>query len=125
MRFAAFLREFRPLAAAAVLLLCPVSSVSEESRADEVQLRAAIRDGVLVAHSDTARVREGQTVTITWTANRATELHLHGYDVGVTAKPDEPGVMSFEASIPGRFPVEVHAPGGGHDVVLYIEVRPR
>jgi FtsP/CotA-like multicopper oxidase with cupredoxin domain len=124
MRLAAFPRVFRPLAAAA-LLLHPVSSGSQESGAGEVRLRAEIRDGALVAETDTARVREGQTVTITWTADRPTELHLHGYDLGVTAKPEEPGVMRFEASIPGRFPVEVHASDGGHAVVLYVEVLPR
>jgi hypothetical protein len=95
------------------------------SGAEEVRLRAEIRDGALVAETDTQRVREGQTVTITWTADRPTELHLHGYDLGATATPEAPGVMRFEASLPGRFPVEVHAPDGGHDVVLYIEVRPQ
>jgi hypothetical protein len=123
MRLAAFLRAFRPFAAAA-LLLQPVSCGAEEAGGNEVRLRAEIRDGALVAETDTASVREGQTVTITWAADRPTELHLHGYDLGVTAKPDEPGVMRFEASIPGRFPVEVHASDGGHHVVLYIEVLP-
>jgi hypothetical protein len=120
----ATLRVFRLLAAAA-LLLHPVSCGAEESGSEEVHLHAAIRDGALVAETDTARVRQGQTVAITWTADRPTELHLHGYDLGVTATPEEPRVMRFEASIPGRFPVEVHERGGGHAVVLYVEVLPR
>jgi plastocyanin len=91
---------------------------------DPVQLDAEIRNGALVAESDTVRVTQGDDVTIVWTVDRATELHLHGYDIEVTARPDAPAPMNVEASIAGRFPIERHSPGG-HDVVLYLEVHPR
>jgi hypothetical protein len=53
------------------------------------------------------------------------ELHLHGYDIEVKVSPGSPAVMSFKASIPGRFSVEQHGQGPGHHrAVLYLEVYP-
>jgi hypothetical protein len=42
----------------------------------------------------------------------------------VIADPDHPGEMRFDATIAGRFPVEVHGTGA-HAVVFYVEVHPR
>ena len=52
-------------------------------------------------------------------------LHLHGYDIESKLAPGEPAAMAFKATIPGRFPVEVHGAGKGpHRPVLYLEVYP-
>lgn len=71
----------------------------------------------------TIRVPQGSELTLRWEGDVKLDLHLHGYDVHVTAKPGEIAEMSFHAHATGRFPVEAHA-NGGHRRILYIEVHP-
>ncbi len=84
------------------------------------------------------RVTQGDTVRLRWTTDKTIAIHLHGYDVEITAKPDAPAVMSFKADAAGRFPISSHDTGGllhterqgsgkrHHEaVLLYLEVYPR
>ncbi|HZF57523.1 MAG TPA: cupredoxin domain-containing protein [Rubrobacter sp.] len=50
--------------------------------------------------------REGDRVTISIESGEPIELHLHGYDVEREVGPGEPGRLSFEADLTGRFEFE-------------------
>ena len=49
------------------------------------------------------------------------ELHVHGYDLLTEVGPGRPGRISFRATIPGRFEVELEA---RHELVAQLVVRP-
>jgi hypothetical protein len=84
-----------------------------------------LANGALAGASDTIRVKQGDDVELAWSSDKPIELHLHGYDIEVHVAPDKPAVMSFKATIPGRFPIEPHgrARGTPH-AVAYLEVLP-
>ena len=104
------------------LLFLVVSGVGATN--NSVELAVELRAGEKTAEPDLWRISVGDRATILWRTERRVELHLHGYDVTVIAAPGEPGKMSFDATIPGRFPVEVHG-SGSHAVVFYVEVHPQ
>lgn len=53
----------------------------------------------------------GDQVTISVTSDVADEIHLHGYDVSTPVGPDAPGTLTFQATIPGVFEVELEELG--------------
>jgi hypothetical protein len=77
-------------------------------------------------------VKQGDTVTLRWTADEPVAIHLHGYEIEKTIKPEAPTVFSFKVHATGRFSITAHgfgaqAHGGGHGdtVLIYLEVLPR
>lgn len=88
-------------------------------------LAISIVNGAVVGSENTIRVQQGDDVELRLSSDKPMELHLHGYDIEVKLSPQSPAVMSFKASIPGRFPVEAHgtAPARSRPV-LYLEVSP-
>lgn len=75
-------------------------------------------------------VRHGDAVQLTWSADRRTTLHLHGYDIEITVDRDKPDSMTFTARATGRFAIETHSSDGGsgtgrHRTLIYLEVHPR
>ena len=56
-------------------------------------------------------VPSGDQVTITVTSDVADEIHLHGYDLSAPVGPDAPGTLTFQATIPGVFEVELEELG--------------
>jgi hypothetical protein len=99
--------------------------VSEEIKRFELH----IEKGRLTDSSKTIRVMRDDEVEITWHADRPTAVHLHGYDIEITADPKGPQIMSFKARATGRFAIESHggtgAVGDRHSVLIYLEVHPR
>lgn len=83
--------------------------------------------------SNVFRVTEGQTVELRWTTDETAELHLHGYDIEVKAKPGALATMTFKAHATGRYPVTVHGFGDSHShggshseqTLYYVEVHPK
>lgn len=53
-------------------------------------------------------VARGRAVELTVTSSRPVEVHVHGFDVLATAKPDEPAELRFTADRTGTFDVEAH-----------------
>jgi len=84
-----------------------------------------IRDSRVAIAEKTIRVSEGDEINIKWTTDAAVELHLHGYDIQVLAKPGQPVSMIFQAHTAGRFPVSAHGREHGHGTMIYLEVLPR
>ena len=51
-------------------------------------------------------VGEGARVTLSITADRPVEFHLHGYDLEEDIETGETSTLSFEAEMTGRFEIE-------------------
>ncbi|CCG02059.1 hypothetical protein [Blastococcus saxobsidens] len=81
----------------------------------EVQLAGGAVSG------DTGRVPVplGEPVTVVVTGDVADELHLHGYDRTADLVPGRPAELSFDATIPGVFELELHDAG---TVLLTLQV---
>lgn len=58
---------------------------------------------------DTGRLRVsvGERIRIRVTSLRADEIHLHGYDLSAPVDASKPGVLTFTATIPGVFELEL------------------
>ncbi len=56
-------------------------------------------------------VPSGDQVAITVTSDVADEIHLHGYDLSAPVGPDAPGTLTFQATIPRVFEVELEELG--------------
>jgi Cupredoxin-like domain len=70
----------------------------------ERTFEVSIADGEMSPEEISAR--EGDRVTISIELGEPIELHLHGYDVEREVGPGEPGRLSFEADLTGRFEFE-------------------
>jgi heme/copper-type cytochrome/quinol oxidase subunit 2 len=57
------------------------------------------------------KVPLGSEVRLEVTADRADEVHLHGYDRKVDIEPGKPAVLEFTADVPGVFEVELEEAG--------------
>ena len=53
--------------------------------------------------------RGGDTITLTIAADRAEEIHLHGYDLAFNPVPGKPDTKTFKADRTGMFPIEIEA----------------
>ncbi len=71
---------------------------------------------------DTGRVPvpAGDQVTLAVTSDVADEVHVHGYDLTAELTPGAPAELSFAATIPGVFEVELHDAG---TVLLSLQVQ--
>jgi outer membrane receptor protein involved in Fe transport len=87
--------------------------------------RAGQRIEVTVAGGDvggdTGRVpvAVGEQVTLVITSDAADEVHVHGYDLTADLTPGTPAELTFAATIPGVFEVELHEAG---TVLLSLQV---
>ena len=70
---------------------------------------------------DTGRVpvAVGEPVTLVVTGDVADEIHLHGYDLSTALDPGTPAELTFDATVPGVFEVELHEAG---TVLLTLQV---
>jgi hypothetical protein len=127
------------LLAATILLLTASALVrgiappATAQMATAKQFSFAIKQRKLDAADKVVRVVKGDAVELVFTGDEPAELHLHGYDIKLDLKANEPGKIQFTATIAGRFPLEVHRFGTGTKAgrshvtgpLLYVEVLPR
>ena len=114
-------------------LMPGIASPATAQAATAKQFSFAIKQRKLDAADNVVRVVKGDTVELVFTGDEPTELHLHGYDIKLDLKANEPGKIQFTATIAGRFPLEVHRFGTGTKAgrshvtgpLLYVEVLPR
>jgi endonuclease YncB( thermonuclease family) len=133
-------RQPTPLLLAATILVLTASALvrgiappATARAATAKQFSFAIKQRKLDAADKVVRVVKGDTVELVFTGDEPTELHLHGYDIKLDLKANEPGKIQFTATIAGRFPLEVHRFGTGTKAgrshitgpLLYVEVLPR
>ena len=69
-------------------------------------IEVSVADGAVDGGGRTA-VALGDTVTIRISSDIDDHIHLHGYDVLVDVTAGEPAELTFEATIPGVFEVEL------------------
>lgn len=114
-----------------VTMVASAASAGAQRPGEEIKrFELRIENGQLADGHKTIRVKRGDTIEITWYADRPAVVHLHGYDIEITADAQRPQIMSFKARATGRFAIEMHgstdADGGGrHVVLIYLEVHPR
>ena len=114
-------------------LMGSIASPATAQAAMAKQFSFAIKQRKLDAADNVVRVVKGDTVELVFTGDEPTELDLHGYDIKLDLKANEPGKIQFTATIAGRFPLEVHRFGTGTKAgrshvtgpLLYVEVLPR
>jgi hypothetical protein len=100
------------------------------AHSEEVTFDLRVIRGQVPPNMRLIRVRQGDVVTLRWRSDRATVLHLHGYDIERKVEPSGVTEMVFTAHATGRFAVSEHQPqaGGGHthgDSIVRVEVLPR
>ena len=95
----------------------------------EVTYTLRIDNGHVSANMQLIRVTQGDVVTLQWSADKPSIVHLHGYDIEKRVVPGTVTQMTFTARATGRFQVHLHggaAETHGHeDILVTIEVYPR
>jgi heme/copper-type cytochrome/quinol oxidase subunit 2 len=88
-------------------LLRPESSAPDSSDVGETQEEpvALAINGNSMSPAEVS-VTEGEQVNLQITSDHPIEFHLHGYDLEEEVEPGEPGELSFEATMTGRFAIE-------------------
>jgi FtsP/CotA-like multicopper oxidase with cupredoxin domain len=99
------------------------------AHAAEVTYALRIDNGHVAENMQLIRVTQGDVVTLQWTADKPSIVHLHGYDIEKRVVPGAVAELKFTARATGRFQVHLHgsaAEGHGHeDALVTIEVYPR
>jgi ABC-type glycerol-3-phosphate transport system substrate-binding protein len=72
-----------------------------------VLVQATVTGSNVQTASRRVRVDIGQKVRIQVQADRAEEVHVHGYDLKADVAPGRPAVLDFTADVPGVFEVEL------------------
>lgn len=108
-----------------VLAVCASLISALAAQPGERVFELALTDGKLPQAMQVIRIKQGDSVKLRWTTDRAITLHLHGYDIERELKAGAVTEFSFKAHATGRFPVNAHEHGRGERVVLYLEVHPR
>jgi preprotein translocase subunit SecF len=87
----------------------------------ERELRITIRDGEPVGGIQQLTVQLGEEVKVRVESDVAEELHVHGYDLTADVEAGEDAEIEFEATIAGRFEIELEDSG---TPIAELEVRP-
>jgi translation initiation factor IF-1 len=114
------------------LLILAATAATLDAQAAELSFDMRLQDGHVPESTRLIRVKQGDVVTLRWTADRPMLLHLHGYDIQWRAQPGTVGSVTFTARLTGRFPIHAHAMATGADdhahedsPLAYVEVYPR
>jgi heme/copper-type cytochrome/quinol oxidase subunit 2 len=94
----------------------PSPAADEGGRRIEVDLTA----GQATGNTGRIPVGLGESVTLALTSDVADEVHVHGYDLTVELDPGQPAEVTFAATVPGVFEVELHEAG---TVLLTLQVQ--
>jgi hypothetical protein len=94
------------------------SSAAPASPAGQ-QLVVQVAGGKVTGDTGRVPVPVGEHVTLTITSDVADEVHVHGYDLATALTPGTPAELTFDATIPGVFEVELHEAG---TVLLSLQV---
>jgi len=88
------------------------TSAAPTSSAAEGQLVAiTVADGRVQGPKGRVKVAKGSTVTLRVTSDVADEIHLHGYDKSVDVAKGGTAQLTFAATLPGVFEVELESRG--------------
>jgi len=115
-------------AASSALALRAGDACAQQPATSDRSTRAAfdlaLSNGKVAVTGSTIKAKKGDELELRWTSDRPISLHLHGYDIEANVSPQSPAVMSFKATIAGRFAISEHGNAGRERAVLYLEVHP-
>jgi len=97
-------------AAAATSSTAAGSSSSSASSAAGQTIQVSYAGGTITG-GGRVPVKLGTSVTLEVTSDVADEVHVHGYDLMRDVTPDAPATITFDATIPGVFEVELEELG--------------
>ena len=87
----------------------PEDAAPPADAGQRIELRVA--GGQVSGDTGRVPVAVGTQVTLVITSDAADEVHVHGYDLTAVLAPATPSEISFIATIPGVFEVELHEAG--------------
>ena len=99
-----------PLAAAVAVLLLALAC-GQEPAGQKVSLDVKVTGAKMIPDHLTAH--QNDEITLSITADRAKEIHLHGYDYKFQLKPGEKQTKTFKADKTGHFVLEIEDTGTG------------
>ena len=76
-----------------------------------VVVEAKVTGNQVETASRRVRIDLGQKVRVQVEADRAEEVHVHGYDLKGDVAPGKPAIIDFTANVPGVFEVELEESG--------------
>jgi hypothetical protein len=89
-----------------------VEAPDEQPHAEEPTVPVVrVRDGEPVGGVEEIEVRTGDRIRFRVVADADDEVHLHGYDIEKPVGPGSPATFDAEATVEGRFEVELHGTG--------------
>jgi heme/copper-type cytochrome/quinol oxidase subunit 2 len=95
------------------------SGSAAPSTAAGQRIEVQVAGGQVTGDIGRVPVPAGEEVTLAVTSDVPDELHLHGYDLTAELVPGTPTELTFAATLPGVFEVELHDAG---TVLLTIQV---
>jgi hypothetical protein len=106
----------------AVVALATIAGAAAAASSQSFSVELA---GGRVKGDETLKVHQGDQVQVRISSDQPAVLHLHGYDIDAKVAPSAPALLTFKATLAGRFPMHEHREGAGnHRAVLFIEVHP-
>ena len=96
----------------------PPSTQAQEQPVPEQVIELLLVDGALEGGARRESVALGDTVMLRVSGNTEDEVHIHGYDLYIHLT-EGAGELTFEASIPGVFEVELER---SHTLLIRLEV---
>jgi hypothetical protein len=96
------------------------SSNPAPSTPEGQRIEVEVTGGQVTGDTGRVPVAAGEQVTLVVTADTADELHVHGYDLTAALAPGAPAEVTFDATLPGVFEVELHEAG---TVLLTLQVQ--
>jgi hypothetical protein len=85
------------------------------------QLRVRVRDGAPIGGVQHVVAPQGGPVVVRVVSDVQDHVHVHGYDLMRDVAPGKPAVFRFDATIAGRFEIELEDRG---TPIAELEVRP-
>jgi hypothetical protein len=95
------------------------AATAATTEAEGQRIEVTVTGGQVSGDTGRVPVAAGEQVTLTITSDVADEVHVHGYDLTADLAPGQPAEVSFAATIPGVFEVELHEAG---TVLLSLQV---
>ena len=83
------------------------------------RIEVTVAGGQVSGNTGRVPVAAGEQVTLVVTSDVADEIHVHGYELTAAIAPSRPAQLSFDATVPGVFEVELHDAG---TVLLTLQV---
>lgn len=99
----AFLLSMLLITSAAVWTACGASSEPKD-----VTFALNITESKLDLDPPVIKAKQGDTVTLNIRSDKDGKFHLHGYDLDVTVKSEQPAQLYFAADATGKFDFEFH-----------------